>query len=162
MFMQSGSFLNPVTRYDFGICKTSLATCAYYYYYDTCIDIRQRRSLTYSVCFAVGSSTPPLQHRLVFARSRDESRITMAIQRVPHTQWRELGERLSLAHKDIQLLTQANPQNKQVISDAVQRWLTSQQGDALSTLTRVLMDMNLHTIASLLLQHSDNDSLWLK
>ena len=125
------------------------------------LDIGQRRrSLTYSVCFAVGS-TPPLQHRLVFARSRDESRITMAIQRVPHTQWKELGERLSLAHEDIQLLTQANPQNKQVISDAVQRWLTSQQGDALSNLTNVLMDMNLHTIVSLL-QLSDDDSLWLK
>ena len=85
----------------------------------------------------------------------------MAIQRVPHTQWKELGEKLGLAREDIQLLMQANPQNKQVISDAVQRWLRSQQGDALHTLTKVLRAMNLHTIESLL-QHSDDDSLWLK
>ena len=86
----------------------------------------------------------------------------MAIQRVPHTQWKELGEKLGLAREDIQLLMQANPQKKQVISDAVQRWLRSQQSDALPTLTKVLRAMNLHTIASLLLQHSDDDSLWLK
>jgi hypothetical protein len=85
----------------------------------------------------------------------------MAVQRVPHTRWKELGERLSLAHEDILLLTQAKPQNKQIISDVIQRWLKSQQGDALPTMTRVLMDMNLH-IARLLLQHSDDDSLWLK
>lgn len=86
----------------------------------------------------------------------------MAVQRVPHTQWKELGEKLSLPVEDIRLLSQAKPQDKQVLNDVVQRWLRSQHGDARPTLTRVLIEMKLHTVASLLLQRSDDDSLWLK
>lgn len=88
----------------------------------------------------------------------------MAVQRVPHTQWKVLGEKLRLTVKDIQLLSQAKPQDKQLLNDVIQRWLRNQQeqGDALPTLIKVLTDMKLHTIASLLLQHSDDDSLWLK
>ena len=85
----------------------------------------------------------------------------MAVQRVPHTQWKELGERLSLAVDDIRLLTQAKPQDKQIMNDIIQRWLRSQHGDAIPTLRSVLVNMNLHTVASLL-QYSDDDSLWLK
>ena len=86
----------------------------------------------------------------------------MAIQRIPHVRWKELGEKLGLASEDIKLLTQAKPQDKQSLNDVIQRWLRTKPSEALSTLTGVLVDMNLHTIASLLLQQSDGDSRWLK
>lgn len=85
----------------------------------------------------------------------------MVVQRIPHSRWKELGERLSLAVKDTQLLTQAKPQDKHVLSDVIQQWLRRKPGEALQSLTRALIEMNLHTIAGLL-QHSDSDSQWLK
>ena len=86
----------------------------------------------------------------------------MAVQRIPHIRWKELGEKLSVAVEDIQLLKHAKAQDKHLLNEVIQRWLRSQHGNALHTLTQVLVDMNLHTIASLLLQHSDDDSQWLK
>ena len=86
----------------------------------------------------------------------------MAVERIPHTRWKELGEKLSLAVEDIQLLTHAKAQDKQLLNDVIQRWLRSQHGNDLPTLTRVLVEMNLHAIARLLLRHSDDDSQWLK
>ena len=80
---------------------------------------------------------------------------------IPHNRWKELGEKLSLTVEDIQLLAQAKPQDKHLLNVIMQQWLKNQHGDSLHTLTKVLVDMDLHTIASLLLQHSD-DSQWLK
>ena len=85
----------------------------------------------------------------------------MAVQRIPHERWKELGQGLGLAVEDIQLLTQAKSQDKHVLNDVIQEWLRRNPSEPVHSLTKVLIRMNLHAIAGLL-QHSDSDTQWLK
>ena len=93
---------------------------------------------------------------------RDVSKIVS--EHLPYQSWREIGRQLDIVVQDMHHIVQANPQDKTVLEDVIQRWLSGKnENEAMLYLKEVLSAMNMQGICDLLksVKRSD-DSQWIK
>ena len=82
---------------------------------------------------------------------------TIVSEHLPYQCWREIGRQLDIVVEDMQHIVQAKPQDKTVLEDVIQRWLSGKnENEAMLYLEEVLGAMNMQGICDLLKSVSSN------